>query len=72
VVIGHVHQPADEARVGPRLVVLGGWQRRSSFLRIDENGATLHIEHDHEPDPEQDARQPQPSLAHYGGNLGKV
>jgi UDP-2,3-diacylglucosamine hydrolase len=72
VVIGHVHQPADEARVGPRLVVLGGWQRRSSFLRIDENGATLHIEHDHDPDPEQDARQPQPSLAHYGGNLGKV
>jgi UDP-2,3-diacylglucosamine hydrolase len=72
VVIGHVHQPADDALSDPRLVVLGGWQRRSSFLQIDEKGATLHIEHDCEQNLQHDAQPRQPSLAHNGGDLGKI
>jgi UDP-2,3-diacylglucosamine hydrolase len=43
VVIGHVHRPVDEAGDRPRLVVLGGWQHRSSYLRLDEAGATFHV-----------------------------
>jgi UDP-2,3-diacylglucosamine hydrolase len=35
VVLGHVHRPVDEAEDHPRLIVLGGWQRHSSYLRID-------------------------------------
>jgi len=72
VVIGHVHQPADDISGDPRLVVLGGWQRHSSFLRIDEKGATLHIEHDHEQIRQRDTQPRQPSLAHDGGDLGKI
>ena len=42
-VFGHIHNPRDE-RDGPlRLVVLGGWQRRTSYLRVDERGASLHV-----------------------------
>jgi UDP-2,3-diacylglucosamine hydrolase len=44
VVIGHVHRPVDEAEISPRLIVLGGWQRRSSYLQIDEHGAHFQIE----------------------------
>jgi UDP-2,3-diacylglucosamine hydrolase len=44
VVIGHVHRPVDEAEAAPRLIVLGGWQDRSSYLRINETGATFHVE----------------------------
>jgi UDP-2,3-diacylglucosamine hydrolase len=43
VIIGHVHRPVDEPGDGPRLIVLGGWQRRSSYMRIDEAGATFHV-----------------------------
>ena len=43
VVIGHVHRPVDEVCDGPRLIVLGGWQHRSSYLRIDESGACFHV-----------------------------
>lgn len=43
VVIGHVHRAVDEAGDGPRLIVLGGWQYRSSYLRIDEAGARFHV-----------------------------
>jgi UDP-2,3-diacylglucosamine hydrolase len=46
VVFGHVHRPVDMIHAKPRLIVLGGWQRRSSFLRIDASGATFHVEHD--------------------------
>ncbi len=46
VVFGHVHRPVDLAHTNPRLIVLGGWQRRSSFLKIDASGATFHVEHD--------------------------
>src|SRR5262249_53329464 len=44
VVIGHVHRPVDAAESSPRLVVLGGWQHRSSFLRVDATGARFAIE----------------------------
>jgi UDP-2,3-diacylglucosamine hydrolase len=43
VVIGHVHRPVDEAVGDPRLIVLGGWQDRSSYLKIDAAGASLHV-----------------------------
>ncbi len=44
VVIGHVHRAVDEAQASPRLIVLGGWQSRSSYLRIDENGADFQVD----------------------------
>ena len=28
---------------GPRMIVLGGWQYRSSYLKIDEAGASFHV-----------------------------
>lgn len=43
VIIGHVHRPVDETGDGHRLVVLGGWQYRSSYLEIDEAGARFHV-----------------------------
>jgi UDP-2,3-diacylglucosamine hydrolase len=47
VIIGHVHRPVDEsAAAAPRLIVLGGWQRRASYLRVDETGACFQIEAD--------------------------
>jgi UDP-2,3-diacylglucosamine hydrolase len=46
VVFGHVHRPVDLALTNPRLIVLGGWQRHLSFLKIDASGATFHVEHD--------------------------
>jgi UDP-2,3-diacylglucosamine hydrolase len=46
VVVGHVHRAVDLAETSPRLIVLGGWQRRTSYLRVDESGATFHVEHD--------------------------
>jgi len=51
VVIGHVHRPVDEAETSPRLIVLGGWQDRSSYLRIDENGADFQVECDRAASP---------------------
>lgn len=44
VVFGHVHRPVDLALGAVRLIVLGGWQRGRSFLKIDESGATFHVE----------------------------
>jgi UDP-2,3-diacylglucosamine hydrolase len=43
VIIGHVHRPVDEVTTGPRLIVLGGWQHRTSYLKIDEAGASVHL-----------------------------
>jgi UDP-2,3-diacylglucosamine hydrolase len=43
VVIGHVHRPVDESGSAPRMVVLGGWHRQSSYLTIDERGASFHV-----------------------------
>jgi UDP-2,3-diacylglucosamine hydrolase len=42
-IVGHVHRPVDEVQNVPRLIVLGGWQARSSYLKIDESGATFHV-----------------------------
>ena len=53
----------------PRLIVLGGWQRRSSFLKIDENGATFHVEHDREHESPTRRQPRQPSLTHDRGDL---
>jgi UDP-2,3-diacylglucosamine hydrolase len=47
VVIGHVHRAIDEPMPGTRMIVLGGWQARSSFLKVDEEGARLHVEPEH-------------------------
>ncbi len=44
VVMGHVHRAVDEAATaGPRMIVLGGWQNHSSYLKIDESGASFHL-----------------------------
>jgi UDP-2,3-diacylglucosamine hydrolase len=49
VVIGHVHGPVDDAGTVPRLIVLGGWQHRTSYLRIDSTGAQFHVKRDDPP-----------------------
>lgn len=49
VVFGHVHSVHDDASFKPRLIVLGGWQRQSSFLRVDEQGATHVVVPDGQP-----------------------
>ena len=54
VVFGHVHRAIDEPGP-PRLIVLGGWQARSSYLKIDATGASFHIEGD---EPDADSSSP--------------
>jgi UDP-2,3-diacylglucosamine hydrolase len=44
VVCGHIHTPRDDTSRRPRLVVLGGWLRGTSYLRIDESGAVAVVE----------------------------
>jgi UDP-2,3-diacylglucosamine hydrolase len=44
VIIGHVHRAVDDRQSEPGMIVLGGWQARSSFLRVDERGACFHVE----------------------------
>jgi UDP-2,3-diacylglucosamine hydrolase len=66
VIFGHVHRPVDEAQANPRLIVLGGWQHRTSYLKIDARGATFHVEHDRDKDPPATALPRQPSLTHRG------
>ncbi len=46
VVIGHVHRAVDEPCPSPRMIVLGGWQHRSSYLKVDASGAGFHVEDD--------------------------
>jgi UDP-2,3-diacylglucosamine hydrolase len=46
VVTGHVHRALDDLGAIPRLVVLGGWQERSSYLMIDPTGASFHVASD--------------------------
>jgi UDP-2,3-diacylglucosamine hydrolase len=43
VVLGHIHRPTDDPGP-PRMVVLGGWHRGSSYLRIDGRGAEFRVE----------------------------
>jgi UDP-2,3-diacylglucosamine hydrolase len=45
-IVGHVHTPLDDPGSDPRLVVLGGWHAQSSYLRIDDSGASLIVETD--------------------------
>jgi UDP-2,3-diacylglucosamine hydrolase len=65
-VIGHVHRPVDEPAEGPRLVVLGGWQHRSSYLRIDEAGARFHVV------PEDDGEADHPHRPGESVHAGEV
>jgi UDP-2,3-diacylglucosamine hydrolase len=44
VVFGHVHAWKNDDTRRPRLVVLGGWHRRSSYLKVDPSGAWLVVE----------------------------
>lgn len=44
-VFGHVHRAVDQPG-RPRLIVLGGWQDRLSFLKVDRSGPTFHVEGD--------------------------
>lgn len=46
VVMGHVHLAVDESHQPTRLIVLGGWHRQSSYLKVDDSGATLIVEAD--------------------------
>lgn len=55
VIFGHVHRAVDEPGP-PRLIVLGGWQARSSWLKIGDAGAKFHIQGD-----EADADSPSPN-----------
>ena len=43
VILGHVHLPVDDAQAQPRMVILGGWQTRTCYLRIDATGAEHHV-----------------------------
>jgi UDP-2,3-diacylglucosamine hydrolase len=61
VVFGHVHRAVDMASGGTRLIVLGGWQRRSSYLKIDEMGATFAVEEDRQGDEQSLEPSFQPS-----------
>jgi UDP-2,3-diacylglucosamine hydrolase len=45
-IVGHIHRVVDDPGP-PRMVVLGGWHRRASYLRIDDRGASFVVE----PDP---------------------
>jgi len=67
VVIGHMHRPVDEAETRPRLIVLGGWQSRSSYLRIDENGADFRVESERACPPGAAAPSCHPSLNQGAG-----
>jgi UDP-2,3-diacylglucosamine hydrolase len=55
VVIGHVHRAVDDAASDPRMIVLGGWQERSSYLKIDSSGASFHVVADQ---PQEDRSPP--------------
>ena len=65
VVIGHVHRAVDDSAADPRMVVLGGWQERSSYLKIDSTGASFHVtadEHQEHRSPAVVSREPSPSV----------
>lgn len=40
---GHVHAPIDDPSMRPRMIILGGWHSQSSYLRLDDGGASLII-----------------------------
>ncbi len=45
-VFGHIHTPLDDREGVPRMVILGGWHRRASYLRIEGKSAELVFEDD--------------------------
>jgi hypothetical protein len=55
-----VHRAVDDHESDPRMIVLGGWQNRSSFLKIDPSGATFTVlsDEDAEPSPAVAAHEP--------------
>ncbi len=68
VVIGHVHRAVDDSAADPRMIVLGGWQERSSYLKIDSTGASFHVaadEHQENRSPAVVSREPSPSVPSY-------
>lgn len=44
-IVGHIHRATDDPGP-PRMVVLGGWHHRSSYLRIDGDGPNFVVEED--------------------------
>ena len=40
VALGHIHDPFDDQTKRPRMIVLGGWHRATTCLKIDHQGAT--------------------------------
>lgn len=66
VVIGHVHRAVDENATDPRMIVLGGWQARSSYLKVDQQGASFHIQDDRKPQGTAAQLFPQHSAATQG------
>jgi UDP-2,3-diacylglucosamine hydrolase len=44
VIFGHVHRWYNDESRPPRMVVLGSWHHRSSYLKIDLTGAWLCVE----------------------------
>ncbi len=63
VVIGHVHRAVDEPDKSPRMIVLGGWQYRSSYLKVDASGAHFQVDEDlsHDTNPRLQAGSLSPS-----------
>lgn len=44
VVLGHVHQTVDDPAMSPRLIVLGDWTERVSYLRVEGEKLDFVIE----------------------------
>ena len=42
-VYGHIHQTVDQIGESPRLVILGGWHRQSSYLRVEDDGSSALV-----------------------------
>jgi UDP-2,3-diacylglucosamine hydrolase len=55
VVFGHIHHPHDDRSRPPRLIVLGCWLVGESYLKIDEQGASLVVEEGQVNRPNQNA-----------------
>jgi UDP-2,3-diacylglucosamine hydrolase len=66
VIIGHVHRAVDDCQNEPRMIVLGGWQARSSFLKVDERGATFHLVDDRDPHSPPNMLSPTASASPQG------
>lgn len=63
VVLGHIHGAVDDPGP-PRMVVLGGWHRRASYLRLDDVGAAFVVE----PDPAAEAPAAPGAATSRGGS----